>query len=181
MKKIQAFLVAVLFAVTANAAITVTESGQTKSYASKAVISAKYDSIVNYNGVSIFVPKGSKVELEEVTENGVKVLSVKGKDFKNITVGGLAVNANGKGAFVLRTNPASITVKEGNVTATPATAAQMQQAAAGRSTASQTQTQEVTVSSDGMTFFFNADSSNNAYTQSTQDANAEVLSPSAPR
>lgn len=170
MKKIQLFLAAVMLSLTLNAAIQVTENGITKTYASKAVISDRYDSVINHNGVEIFVPKGSKVELEIVSENGQDVLHIKGDDFKDVLIGGKAVSADGYGVIAIGANAEQVAVISGEINVAEATAEQVQakaDAVSAQVSADATDVGIITVVT-----------SESSYQQAASDA---VLSPSAPR
>ena len=115
MKRKLCFALCALFAFTAlNAAVLVKQGNKTASYRSGSIVyvNGSADTTVDYDGMEIFIPKGTAVRLAPGT-NGL--ISMTGKDFRGIRM--LDITYNTVGQTVLAVNPdaRSISVREGTL------------------------------------------------------------------
>lgn len=110
-----ALIASVLFVFTvANAEVTIKQGDKVVRYANNVTVTidSTEDTVVDYNGVDVFVPKGTKVTLTPAANNTVAVI---GSGMQNVRVYGLTLNASGRSAMVVNPADKTLAVREGTV------------------------------------------------------------------
>lgn len=174
MKKSLALVFGALFLFSmAQAAVTVQRGNSTTKYenGSTVRVNAEEDTVVNYNGVEIFVPAGEVVVIAQSNDGSVLI---SGNNMAGVTVNGNAVSSSGRA--VVAVSGSTLSVRTGTVTVN-----------------NQTVTMGSSVSVEGATPAATADMSVPAVVSSAEMANnstamqqvaqnvEETLSPSSPR
>ena len=186
MKKSIALVFGVLFLfASAQAAILVTQDGKTTKYPSKKntviTVNGTTDTTIEYNGVKFFVPKGVKMTLAQ--ENGNVI--VRGNDLTGVQVGDMTLSAQGPTVFSVAPSTQVVSVRQGTVTVTAkdgsTTSVDRGSAFAASAKTSQAAKATMATTQDVPTFVAADEVSDTASQQASQNAEEEVLSPSAPR
>jgi uncharacterized cupin superfamily protein len=172
----------------ANAAVIVNENGKVSTYASDAVVTIEgtENAKVDYNGINIFVPKGTKVVLVPSASNGVIITA---NNMKGVQVYGMTLNASGHASIVINRSRETIVVRSGKLQVTNqagqvATISRGTVASANNiSTLNKSTQAAAAVAPVAVDGFVANDFSNVNTQQATQNVEEEkeVLSPSAPR
>ena len=195
MNKKLALVVCALFTFSAvQAAVIVKQGGREVRYASNANITVEgtEDTVVDYNGVSVFVPKGTKVVLSPSVNNSVVVT---GSNMQGVKVYGLTLSSTGRSAVVVNPNSRTVSVRTGTVQVQDAagqvatvtrgnvvSAASIAAAAASARAQAASKHTAATETFTAAESFVANDFSNVNTQQATQNVEEEkeVLSPSAP-
>ena len=188
MKKLVLVVSALFFFSALHAAIVVKENGKATTYAADAAVAIEgtADAKVNYNGISIFVPKGTKVVLVPSATNGVIIT---GNNIKGVQVYGMTLNASGRASVAVNSSRQTIVVRSGKLQVTNqagqvATISRGTVASANNiSTLNKSTQAAAAVAPVAVDGFVANDFSNVNTQQATQNVEEEkeVLSPSAPR
>ena len=94
-------------AIAANAIIVVKESGKTNKYPAGSVVRvySTVETSVEYGGITITIPKNTRVTLREEMVSGERTVTVRGEDLSGIKFGDLKISA--KGSVLFSYNPSS--------------------------------------------------------------------------
>lgn len=114
MKKILFLAIVMLSVCFANAAVTVTQNGKTVTYknGSTLTVNGKTDAAIDYNGVSVFIPKGQMLLIRPTKAGGV---ILQGDQFSGIVVNNHTLSAEGFTVLVVDPKTQDITIQEGTV------------------------------------------------------------------
>lgn len=158
----------------AHAAVTVEAGGKTTKYENGQTVrvNAAEDTVVNYNGVEIFVPAGEVVVIAQSSDGSV-LLS--GNNMSGVTVNGAAVRSTGRA--VVAVSGSTLSVRTGSVSVNNqavAAGSSVNMSGASASAASAALPVPTVVVSTEMT-------NNSAATQQQAQNVEETLSPSSPR
>ena len=113
MKRNLCIAICALFAFTAlNAAVIVKQGNKTASYRSGSVVyvNGSADTTVDYDGMEIFIPKGTAVQLAPAN-NGM--IAMTGKDLRGVRMLDITYNTVGKTTLAINPDARSISVREG--------------------------------------------------------------------
>lgn len=158
----------------ANAAVTVKAGGKTTKYENGQTVrvSATEDTVINYNGVEIFVPAGEAVVVAQSADGSVLV---SGNNMSGVTVNGNTVRSTG--TAVVAVSGSTLSVRTGSVSVNNQTVpagSSVNMSGASASAASSAVPVPTVVASTEMT-------NNSAATQQQVQNVEETLSPSSPR
>ena len=109
--------VGVLFLVsTLHAVVVVKQNVTEKRYASDAsiVVDGSADTTVDYNGITVFIPKGTKAVLSPAVNKG---LIITGNNMKGVQVYGMTLSSAGRASITVNRNSETISVRSGSVQA----------------------------------------------------------------
>lgn len=115
MKRNLCFAICALFAFTAlNAAVIVKQGTKTASYKSGSTVyvDGSANTTVDYDGMEIFIPKGTAVRLAP-SNNGK--ISMTGKDLRGIGMLDIVYNTVGQTVLVVNPEARAISVREGTL------------------------------------------------------------------
>ncbi len=157
----------------ANAAVTVQRGGTTTKYENGSTVSvnADEDTVINYNGVEIFVPAGEIVVISQSSDGSV-LLS--GNNMSGVTINGSSVSSTGRAVVAVSGQMVSVRAGSVSVNNQPVRAGSSVSVSAPASSVSV----PAVVASSEMT---NNSAATQQQAQNTQETYEETLSPSAPR
>lgn len=118
MKRKLIVAVCALFAFTAaNAIVTVKQGNQSVRYPSKSVVTIKgtADTVVDYDGTEIFVPKGTVAVLSPAWNGSVMFTS---NSLKGVKVAGLTLDASAPSCVIVNQDSENVTARIGSVRVT---------------------------------------------------------------
>lgn len=197
MKKLFAWVICAVSALSVYAEVTVTQNGKTVTYKSGSTltVNGKNDAAINYDGVSVFIPKGQMLIIRPGKTGGIVL---QGEQMAGIVVNNRTLSSEGFASLSVDPKTQAITVQEGSVNVADKTG-NLQTYEQGSVLVAQTvaPAQETTVrpapapakpvtyvetATEALPDFvaFEALDNNVAYEQATQDVE-RALSPSAPR
>jgi len=99
----------------AEAMITVNDNGKMSKYPAGSVVKihSSRNLYIEYNGVTIFIPKDTNVILREEMVSGERTLMFRGEDISGIKIGDLNISAKGGVAFSFSPSAKSVEVLSG--------------------------------------------------------------------
>ena len=114
MKKVLLLAIMMLSVSFLHAEVTVTQNGKTVAYknGSTLTVNGKTDAAIDYNGTSIFVPKGQMLLIRPSKAGGVVL---QGEQFSGIVVNNHTLSAEGFTTLIIDPKTQGITVQEGTI------------------------------------------------------------------
>lgn len=115
MKRKLALVVCALFAFTAaNAVVTIKQGNQSVRYPSKSVVTIKgtADTVVDYDGTEIFVPKGTVLVISPAWNESIMLNS---NSLKGVQVAGLTLDTSAPSSVIVNKDSESVVARVGSV------------------------------------------------------------------